>query len=114
MDPAQLKHIEGAALFYPCCGRDFDTPIKLFASAVEAFYFVDVHTPRRLADPLPGLERLHRKGSTVGQRFRHQESGNEFDLYRWQCRGEEAFEKIQKIGVFFHRGDTLTPCQDTR
>jgi hypothetical protein len=107
MDPVQLKHIEGAALFYPCCGSDFDTPLKLFASAVEAFYFVDVHRPRRLAAPLPGLERIPRRRSTAGQRFRHQESGNEFDLYQWQCRGEEAFEEVQKIGVFFHRGDTL-------
>jgi hypothetical protein len=47
MDPVQLKDIEGAALFYPCCGGDLQTPIQLFASAVGAFYFVDVNRPRR-------------------------------------------------------------------
>ena len=40
-------------------------------------------------------------------RFRHRISGNEFDLYRWGRRGEDAFEDIPRLGVFFHRGDTL-------
>jgi hypothetical protein len=34
-------------------------------------------------------------------------SGNEFDLHRWARRGEEALAEIPRLGVFFHRGDTL-------
>ena len=50
-DSLQLQPIEGTALFYPCCGQDLETPIRLFASVAAAFYFVDIRKPSRLRGP---------------------------------------------------------------
>ena len=107
MNPAQLQLIEGAALFYPCCGQDLETPIRLFASAIAEFHFADVRRPRRLghavADPLSV-----QGGRITGRdRFRDRASRAEFDVYRLERRGEDAFAEIRPLGVFFHRGDTL-------
>ena len=58
MDDGDQNHVEAVApdalgaivdtgLFYPCCGQDLGAPIRLFASAVSDFYFVDIRKPRR-------------------------------------------------------------------
>lgn len=36
-----LMAVGGAALFYPCSGRDLDVPIRLFSPLVTEFWFVD-------------------------------------------------------------------------
>jgi hypothetical protein len=60
LEPDVLKGIDDTALFYPCCGQDLELPIRLFASAVSDFYFVDIRRPRR-----PELLDIARLKSTV-------------------------------------------------
>lgn len=102
-----LTDISGTALFYPCCGRDLELPLRLFASVISNFYFVDIRRPPRpqlvdIANPAP--RSYLRSG---GEAFLHLSVHNEFRIHRWKSRGEEALSEIPKLGVFFHRGDTL-------
>ena len=64
-----LAAVEDTALFYPCSGNDWQAPIRLFAPAVTAFWFVDrayfpLSRPADTARPLlhrwPGYEFLEK------------------------------------------------------
>lgn len=107
IDPDHLRAIEGTALFYPCCGDDLGVPVRLFSPVVAAFYFVDVRRPRRSSVPETDLIPISRTHSPGCGRFQDRVTGNQFDLCRWKARGEDAFADVERLGVFFHRGDTL-------
>lgn len=107
IDPTQLQPIAGSALLYPCCGEDLGTPMRLFASAVSAFHFADIRRPRRPTGSDAELLRVLQRRPVAHDQFRDRASGNEFDLYRWEQRGEDVFTEVHPLGVFFHRGDTL-------
>jgi hypothetical protein len=107
LKPELLEPISGTSLFYPCCGEDLLLPIRLFASAVSNFYFVEIKKPRRpklndFAEPRPTSRRL--AGTDT---FLHRECNREFHLHRWQRRGEGAITELSNLGVFFFRGDHL-------
>jgi len=107
LNPIDTDAIRGTALFYPCCGRDVDTPVRLFAHAVTAFYFVDQQTVGRPSPRQLPVVQLPRDRSPELERYVDRASQNKFEVHRWKCRGEEAFARLPNLGVFFHRGDTL-------
>jgi hypothetical protein len=74
---------------------------------VSAFYFVDVIRPRRPRSEHAELLPVQRMRVPGYDRFRNRSNGNEFDVYRLEQRGEDGFVEIPRLGVFFHRGDTL-------
>jgi hypothetical protein len=103
--PEVLDVVRDTALFYPCSGDDLEGPIRLFASAVSDFYFVDLRTPRKpnlhgIAVPTRPLPR----GARI-ERFVHLASGHEFNLHRRRERAEYFLDQLPPLGVFFFRGD---------
>jgi hypothetical protein len=106
LEPDVLKGIAGTALFYPCCGQDLELSIRLFASAVSDFYFVDIRRPRRpeLHD-IAQFKSTVRRSSAGADTFVHLASEHEFRLHRWQRCGEDVLQELPKLGVFFFRGD---------
>lgn len=105
LEPGCLEAIADTALFYPCCGQDLGLPIRLFASTLSDFYFVDIRKPRR--PELYDFAELKPKSRVLPgtDTLLHRASGREFRLHRWQRRGEEVLSEIPKLGVFFFRGD---------
>jgi hypothetical protein len=87
-----LKPIKGGALFYPCCGTDYATPLRLFRSAIRDFYFVDVNEQQ---DALP-------KSSESPAGVNHQ-------VHCLTGNAEDVFQKLPNLAVFFHRRDSLEP-----
>jgi hypothetical protein len=105
----QLKPILGTSLLYPCCGDDLEEPLRLFGSSVSDFFFVDT---RSRPPDLPGNLKefavpVARPFSSRSQSFQDLATDNIYRLNRWTRRGESAFDSVSKLGVFFHRGDTL-------
>ena len=91
--------------FYPCCGQDLGVPIRLFASAVSDFYFVDTRKPRR--PDIHDVARLKASDRPIdhADAFVHLASGRDFRLHRKQDRAEAVLNALPKLGVFFFRGD---------
>jgi hypothetical protein len=104
LNAAYLEGIADTALFYPCSGQDLDLPVRLFASAVSDFYFVDIRQPRRprIDDVATLASGRHVSGTDT---FVHRVSGRSFRLHRWERRAEDALSELPRLGVFFFRGD---------
>ncbi len=112
------------ALFYPCAGRDIDTPIKAFASIIDEFWFID--TSRRVYQrPLLPSRTPRDSVNTTTSIL----SGTDFSVITHQYKflpfnktidvnlvtgdGIIAFSRLfhsdkaaRELSVFFHRGDS--------
>jgi len=102
-----LEPIVGTALLYPCCGNDLETPIRLFGSSVSDFFFVDIRRPKLPRNLRTFAVQVGPPVSTEVGTFLNTERDNRFQIHRLTGRGEDSFSGLPKIGVFFHRGDTL-------
>jgi hypothetical protein len=105
LDSRALASIRDKALFYPCCGRDLQLPIRLFASAISDFYFVDLKRPTR--PKLNAIADFRVQVSGNVDLFTHCDSGREFRVHRLQRRAEDFVAELASLGVFFFRGDNL-------
>jgi hypothetical protein len=130
-----LEHLSGATLFYPCSGIDFETPRGLFAPYVQDFWFVDIgyfrqaspESPRRFLElnggyefldvqmRLPNIpetewhddERYDSSPYVRTETYRHISSGRTVRIHLHKRRGPSALDtEIDKLGVFFYRGDS--------
>ncbi len=122
-------------LFYPCCGDDTREPIQLFIDRITEFHFADsrrfptlptayvcpgipaarphrtngVRFPHRgyIFDPTPVFqwaerdEPTHKEVWTVRGR-----PGETITLYGHKADGEETFNKLPALSVFYYRGDS--------
>lgn len=107
LDARHLAAVERTALFYPCCGADLELPLRLFASVVSDFYFVDIRLRARprLLDLFEPSARPARAASD--ETLIHRNSGRLVQLHRWEERAETTLHRVPQLGVFFFRGDTL-------
>jgi hypothetical protein len=102
-----LETIAETALFYPCSGNDLEVPVKLFASVIADFYFVDLNRPEH--PDLSGFARLLRRAQPnkycIRDVFIHDASNHEFRVHRCQSCAKEFLNRLPELGVFFFRGD---------
>lgn len=108
IDNDLLTPIRRKILFYPCCGRDLELPVDLFASVVSDFYFVDVKiVPERMDLKVPSINRIINTSTScqTSHSYREKDSGNEFVASFLRRQGEDVIDELPEIGVFFFRGD---------
>jgi hypothetical protein len=103
IDPVILAPIHDKALFYPCCGNDLELPVRLFATAISDFYFVDIKKAGRPS--LHEIAVLKSKKSNNTDEFEHNASRRVFRVHRLQQRAEDFLDHLPKLGVLFFRGD---------
>lgn len=108
---------ERRVLFYPCCGDDLEPPVHYFWDEIDEFWFVDKRIPRlqqSLAEEI-GLEvnqRLRRairhilKPQTRVECYCAIDRDNSKRIYCISADAEEIFPKMNRIDVFFYRGDS--------
>jgi hypothetical protein len=136
LDHCILEHLQGTALFYPCCGDDLLLPITTFSPFVSDFWFVDLaYFSQYLLDKqqpvlsekdgytfldkqvrLPAIseedcrahEKVHEQPPYIlTERYCHLGSERRICVHRHLRRGPSALRKeIDRLGVFFYRGDS--------
>ena len=106
MKPEYLDAIVDSALFYPCCGDDLEVPLRLFASAVSNFFFVDLEIMPLLPhiSDIAGLKTQSQLTSEADT-YIHRATGRQFCVHRRLGDGGAAVAELHKLGVFFFRGD---------
>lgn len=111
-------------LFYPCCGDDIHDPINLFFDTISEFHFVDIQAipgqvSRRARSPNgmpwrglvpPILVReyhLEIDDSALVHIFVLSEPpGRVVKVYCHKDDGERVFNRLERISIFFYRGDS--------
>ncbi len=113
------------ALFYPCAGRDIDSPVRAFESSVDEFWFVDTSPKtygRQLLLPIKvRTENVETTRSTltgtkfhvITHRYKTTHFNKTIEIHLVTGDGITVFHRLfcsseadRSLAVFFHRGDS--------
>jgi hypothetical protein len=145
LDTAILEHLIDETLFYPCSGKDWETPLNLFAPYITDFWFVDCNyflddaylsdweiqefgymrpadqqEPVLMEDgryalldvsiqgpPRWNPRKRHITPCILTETYHHLATGRSIRIHRRRGYGYSAIAReIDRLGVFFYRGDS--------
>ena len=126
-----IGRLQAGTLFYPSAGYDISTPIEVFSSRLNNFWFVD---PIYTGSPLlennsnyqfvddPNNQKRSISGKTLRKRepfeieiyqetYKRKQDQRRITVYQCKGRGYDAFRTLLKsqqtqLSVFFYRGDS--------